>query len=138
MAEECIFCRIARGDIPSATLMETETVISFLDISPVNPGHALVLPRAHYETLFDIPPGLGSDLVAAAQAVGRAVMRATGATGMNVMINSFKSAGQLVPHVHWHLIPRHDEDGLRLWPQQPYPDMDAMARLAEDVRKHIA
>ncbi|MBG0791023.1 MAG: HIT family protein [Desulfovibrionaceae bacterium] len=130
---ECIFCKIIAGDIPCAKVYESESCLAFLDIAPVNAGHALVLPKGHYPTLMDIPAELGSDLLRALSSVGRAVMEATGADGLNLMQNNYEAAGQLVHHAHYHLIPRFSDDGLRLWPQSRYEDQDEMGRLAEKI-----
>ncbi len=131
---DCIFCKIAAGQIPCAKLYEDQDVLAFLDIAPVRPGHALVVPKAHYANLWDLPPALGQSLLAAMQRVGRAVMEATGAGGLNVGMNNMAPAGQLVMHAHFHLIPRHEGDGLRLWPQHPCDDPDDMERLAAAIR----
>ena len=125
---ECIFCKIVQGTIPCAEVYATDTVMAFLDIAPVSPGHALVIPRSHFPTLFEIPEDLGAELLRAMQAVGRALMDAVGATGLNVGMNNYEQAGQLVPHAHFHLIPRFAADGLGLWPQKPYDDPDDMRR----------
>ena len=137
MSGNCVFCQIVAGKIPCAKLYETETVLAFLDIAPVRKGHALVLPKAHHPTLWDLPAGLGEDLLAAMQAVGRAVMAATGAEGLNVGMNNHAAAGQLVPHAHFHLIPRHGGDGLSLWAQSAYAGQEEMAGLAQAIRAKI-
>lgn len=137
MSGNCVFCQIVAGKIPCAKLYETETVLAFLDIAPVRKGHALVLPKAHHPTLWDLPAGLGADLLAAMQAVGRAVMAATGAEGLNVGMNNHAAAGQLVPHAHFHLIPRHGGDGLSLWAQSAYAGQEEMAGLAQAIRAKI-
>ena len=121
--EDCIFCKIARGDIPCTSVFESEELIAFLDISPVNKGHTLLVPKAHMETLFDMPAG--------------AVMKATGAEGLNVVQNNYSAAGQQVPHVHWHLIPRFADDGYTAWPQGAYQDMQEMAALADAIREKL-
>lgn len=129
----CIFCKIVAGEIPCAKIYESDTVIAFLDIAPVNAGHALVLPKAHHVTLMDLPRELGGDLTEALSAVGKAVMEATGAEGLNLMQNNYEAAGQLVHHVHFHLIPRYLNDGLRLWPQSSYENPEEMAGLADKI-----
>ncbi len=134
MTQDCIFCKIVKGEIPSAKVYETADVLSFLDIGPVNKGHALIIPKAHFANLWEIPPALGQELLAAMQAVGKAVMEQTGAAGLNVNMNNFEAAGQLVPHAHFHLIPRFAGDGFKLWPPGKYKDMDEMAALAKAVR----
>lgn len=130
---DCIFCKIVSGDIPSAKVYESETCLAFLDIAPVNAGHVLVLPKGHYPTLMDVPAELGGDLMEAMSRIGKAVMEATGADGLNLMQNNHEAAGQLVHHAHFHLIPRHLDDGLKLWPQSGYDNPDEMSRLAETI-----
>jgi histidine triad (HIT) family protein len=137
MSEDCIFCKIVRGEIPCAEVHATDTVLCFLDIAPVNPGHALVIPKVHLATLFDLPAALGQDLLHAMQVVGRAVMDATRADGLNVGMNNYVAAGQLVPHAHFHLIPRIEGDGHGLWPQKPYDSQEAMNALADAIRGRI-
>jgi len=128
---DCIFCKIVAGEIPSARVYEDESVVAFLDINPVNPGHTLVVPRVHVERLTEAEEGL---LAAVAVAVGkcaRAVMAATGAEGFNVLQNNGPCSGQVVPHLHVHIIPRNAADGFRFgWRQGAYGegDMDAMRR----------
>ena len=135
---DCIFCKIVKGDIPCAKVYETPQVLCFLDIAPVAPGHVLVIPKAHHPTLFDVPGELGGPLLAAAGLVGKAVMAATGATGINVQMNNFAAAGQVIFHAHLHVIPRIEGDGLALWPGTPYPDNGSMASLAEAIRRALS
>ncbi len=130
---DCIFCKIVAGDIPSAKVFESETCLAFLDIAPVNPGHTLVLLKGHYATLMDIPEDLGGELMATLSKLGKAVMEATGAEGVNLIQNNYEVAGQEVHHVHFHLIPRHSDDGLKLWPQSGYDNPDEMSGLAETI-----
>jgi len=134
---DCIFCKIVRGEIPCSQVYATEHVLAFLDIAPVRPGHVLVIPKAHHETLFDLPPELGGQLLQAVQVVGRAVLKATGAQGLNVGMNNYAAAGQLVPHAHFHLVPRVENDGLSLWPQTQYASMQIMIDLAALIARSI-
>ena len=129
----CIFCKIVAGEIPCAKVYESDTVIAFLDIAPVNPGHTLVVPKGHYPTMMDVPAELGRDLTEALSHVGKAIMKATGADGLNLMQNNFEAAGQVVFHVHYHLIPRHEGDGLGLWPQSAYDSPETMNDLAASI-----
>lgn len=137
MSQECIFCKIIAGQIPSAKVYDRGGVYAFLDIAPVNKGHALVVPKAHHATLFDLPEDLGRELLGALKTVGHAVMAATGASGLNVGMNNFESAGQLVHHAHFHLIPRHKGDGLTLWTQHAYERVEEMQKLALAIRSAI-
>lgn len=135
---DCLFCKIVTGEIPCAKVYEDGQVLAFLDIAPVAPGHVLVIPKAHHADLFALPDSLGVALLAAQKRVGRAVMAALGASGLNVQQNNAASAGQMVFHAHYHLIPRREGDGLRLWPGTPYADAAGMAAVAEAVREALA
>lgn len=133
VSQDCIFCKIIAGQIPSAKVYDRGGVYAFLDIAPVNKGHALVVPKKHYATLFDLPEDLGRELLLALKTVGQAVMTATGASGLNVGMNNYESAGQLVHHAHFHLIPRHAGDGLTLWTQHAYESVEDMQKLARAI-----
>ncbi len=130
---DCLFCRIVAGEIPCDKIFESKSCMAFLDISPVNEGHALVMPKAHYPTLMDLPKELGNDLIEALSRVGKAIMEATGADGLNLMQNNFEAAGQLVHHAHFHLVPRFSDDGLTLWPQSTYENQEEKSRLAAEI-----
>lgn len=137
MSTDCIFCKIIAGTIPCAKVYDSGGIFAFLDIAPVNKGHALVVPKAHHATLFDLPPDLGRELLTALKLVGGAVMQATGAAGINVGMNNFEAAGQLVHHAHFHLIPRHAGDGLTLWTQHAYESSEEMGKMAQAVRQAL-
>ncbi|MFH0808942.1 MAG: HIT family protein [Pseudomonadota bacterium] len=130
--ERCIFCDIVRGNAAAERIYEDQDILAFLDINPVNPGHALVIPRDHHETYLDLPDALLAPLGMALRRVAAAVLRTTGAGGLNLVMNNYRAAGQLVPHVHWHVVPRHPDDGLRHWPGRP-----AGATELSDMAKRI-
>ena len=108
---ECIFCKIVAGEIPSARVYEDETKLAFMDIGPIQPGHTLLIPKAHYERLTDLPDDLAADLARVLPRLGRAVVTAADADGFNIHQTNGTCSGQVVPHVHIHIIPRHDGDG---------------------------
>ncbi len=135
---DCIFCRISAGEIPSAKVYEDDRVLAFLDLNPQRPGHALVIPKAHYANLFAVPAEAFSYILPAVQKVGRAVMEETKADGLNVLQNNHPAAGQSVFHIHWHLVPRHEGDGLNHWPMGRYSSTEEMSALAERIRQRIA
>lgn len=135
--QPCIFCRIVSGQAPASRLYEDEHVLAFLDINPVNPGHALIIPKAHHETLLDLPDALMGPLGTACRRVAAALLRATGAGGFNLMMNNYRVAGQLVPHAHFHVVPRHAGDGLRHWPGRPTP-VPELERVAARLREELA
>ncbi|MFP4026389.1 MAG: HIT family protein [Candidatus Brocadiia bacterium] len=132
---ECVFCQIIAGDIPAATLIETEKVLSFLDIAPVNPGHALVIPKRHVETLLDLTQDELHKLVFMVQRIARATTTATDADGFNVLQNNHECAGQEIPHLHFHVIPRFFDDDFKFgWRQQSYEEGE-IESLQQDVKK---
>ena len=108
----CIFCRIVAGQIPALKIMEDEHVLAFLDIGPLAEGHTLLIPKAHHQDLRDLPASTLSVISAHLPRLASSVMKATGATGLNLLQNTGKSSGQAVFHVHFHLIPRREGDGL--------------------------
>jgi histidine triad (HIT) family protein len=136
-SENCIFCKIVAGEIPAAKIVETEEVLAFLDIVPINPGHVLVIPRQHFETIWDIPSDIAQTLTWAIRKISKAVMAATKADGLNIGMNNLKAAGQLVPHAHVHLIPRFDGDGLDHWVGKAYKDVEEMNLVAAAVRSAL-
>lgn len=118
---DCIFCKIIRGTIPSARVLETDQAVAFLDIGPLNPGHTLLVPRAHHATLGDLPDELAAHVGSLLPRLCRAVKSATGAAGLNVVVNNGEAAGQTIAHCHWHIIPRFPGDPVRWpWPQGSY------------------
>jgi len=136
--QECIFCRIVRGELPSEVVYQTERVFAFLDIAPIAFGHVLVIPKEHYATLWEVPDALASELNQAWKQVGKAVMAATQATGLNVVMNNYASAGQVVHHAHWHLIPRREGDQLYQVVQGEYESKNSMQKMAADIRQALA
>jgi len=122
MAGDCVFCRIVAGTIPSARIFEDEHVISILDIAPLADGHVLIIPRAHYAQITDMPAELSAAMASRLPLLASAVLKVTGAAGLNVLQNNGRAAGQAVDHVHVHLIPRKSGDGLGYrWNAGSYP-----------------
>lgn len=131
--EDCIFCKILKGDIPSAKVYEDEKVYAFLDINPCNAGHTLVIPKTHYHTLFDIPEEELFACMGVAKRLGEAVFKAVGADGMNVLQNNYRASGQIVDHVHIHLMPRFMRDGVwQSWESRQYGEGEM-----DEVKKKI-
>jgi histidine triad (HIT) family protein len=117
----CIFCKIVQGQIPSARVLETDQAIALLDIHPVNPGHTLLVPRSHHAHLGELPEEIAAHAGSLLPRLCRAVRTATGADGLNVIVNNGRSAGQTIDHVHWHVIPRFRDDAVNWpWPQGAY------------------
>ncbi len=133
----CAFCEIVTGVRPAHRVFEDESCVAFLDARPVFPGHVLLVPRAHHETLADLPGGLVQPLFANTQRVARAVEAALGADGTFVAMNNRVS--QSVPHLHVHIVPRKKKDGLRgfFWPRQKYASDEEAARVAASLRASL-
>ncbi len=131
--EECIFCKIINGEIPSSKVYEDNKVIAFLDTAPVNKGHTLVLPKEHHKDILDTPAETLTELMKVSKKVAKAVMKATGAEGFNLGVNNGKIAGQLVMHLHFHIMPRFENDGLKLWPGKEY-EGNERDEIAEKIR----
>ena len=108
----CIFCKIAASAIPASVVYEDKHVVAFLDINPLSEGHILVIPREHCANIADMPAEECTQLFSIVPMLGRALLEVTRAAGFNVLLNSGAAAGQVVPHVHCHLVPRKPGDGL--------------------------
>jgi len=132
----CIFCRIAAGKLPAVEVMETPRVLAFLDIAPVNYGHALIIPKEHYQNLLDLPDDLWTEMGRVARQVAGALQKALDARGFNLGMNNFEAAGQEVFHAHLHVIPRHTHDGLHLFPQGTYQPGD-MEKVGQQLRQAL-
>lgn len=138
----CIFCKIANGDLPSEKVYEDEHVFAFMDITPVTKGHLLVIPKNHYENVYDLPADEASHLFSVVPKLAQALketFQQEGMKGLNVLQNNGAEAGQSVFHFHMHLIPRYDkqEDGFQPgWePQIETLTHDKIAAFAERVRQ---
>ena len=108
--EECIFCKIVQGEIPSEKVLENDNFIVIKDVNPKTEGHSLVIPKEHYETFSDMPSGLYEKfLMTAKEAIEK-----LGTDNSNMIINNGKIAGQLVPHLHLHILPRKEGDGFKV------------------------
>jgi len=134
--EKCLFCQIVRGEIPCHKVYEDEKTLAFLDIAPVNPGHTLVIPKEHFASLEDIPSEELSFVIQAVKKVGAALKQALGVEGYNVQVNNGAIAGQVINHLHFHLIPRLLNDGLKLWPQKSYATGEA-EKIAAKIKEFI-
>jgi len=116
--QDCIFCKIISGSIPSFQVYSDDKVVAFLDIFPVAKGHTLVVPRSHGETLDQLSPEDAAAVMKAAQKIAKAVLKLEGVTGYNLLQNNGHAAGQIVMHSHLHIIPRRPNDGVMHFPKQ--------------------
>ena len=112
--QNCIFCKIANGEIPSATLYEDDDMRVILDLGPASKGHALVLPKEHAANLFELPDELAQKAIVTAKKIGKKLYDGLGCDGFNVVQNNGAVAGQTVFHFHMHLIPRYQGDNVNV------------------------
>lgn len=119
---DCLFCKIIKGELPSSKVYENDKILAFLDISPVNKGHTLVIPKEHYENIYDIPEEILKEVIAAVKKISIAVKKGVNADGISIGQSNESSAGQVVHHIHFHIMPRFSDDGLKLWPQHSYEE----------------
>jgi histidine triad (HIT) family protein len=135
--DSCVFCKIVAGIIPANVVYQDRDVIAFLDIDPMFPGHVLLCPREHYQTLTDLPVSLAGPMMEGAQIMAAAVEAALDAEGTFVAINNRVS--QLVPHLHIHVVPRRRKDGLRgfFWPRHQYKDDAAREAVRDAIEREV-
>lgn len=135
---DCIFCRIIKGEVPCTKIYEDNHVFAFLDIRPAGKkgGHTLVMPKKHYELITDVPEDTLAKLVVIVKKISAVLMKDS--EGVNIVQNNKKAAGQFVPHVHFHVIPRVKNDGITIesWKSREYKDGEA-EREAEIIRKAL-
>jgi histidine triad (HIT) family protein len=134
--DECLFCKIIKGDIPSNKIYEDKEFLVFLDIGPVNKGHTLVVPKKHYVTFLEMNEKELGKMMKIVQKIANAVIKGTKAQGFNIMINNKRAAGQLVDHVHLHIIPRFENDGFKHWPQSKYKEGEA-SKIADEIKSFL-
>jgi len=134
----CTFCQIAAGSLPADLVLEDAACLAFLDRRPLFPGHCLLVPRQHVETLSDLPDALLLPMMSNARLLARAMETGLGADGSFVAVNNRVS--QSVPHLHVHVVPRRAGDGLRgfFWPRQRYSGPEEIARVADQLRAAVA
>ena len=125
---DCIFCRIVSGDIPSAKVYEDDDVLAYLDIKPVSYGHTLIIPKTHHEWLYDTPDDLLTEMMKTVKFMMPKLRDAMSADSVTLSV-----VGIDVPHFHIHLIPRKKNDGLPRWPEREYENGE-MESVAEKIR----
>lgn len=135
--DDCIFCKIAAGEIPSNTIYEDEDVRVILDLGPVSPGHALILPKEHYDDVCSLDEKVAAKLLPLAARIGHAMKKGLGCTGFNLIQNNGRSAGQTVFHFHLHVVPRYD-NGPDVFNWNPgAPTAEELAETAGKIREAL-
>lgn len=136
--ENCIFCQIVSGTIPSSKVYEDDKVMAFLDITQTTNGHTLLIPKKHVRNVLEMDQETAQDLFVQLPRIARAVQKATGAAGMNIINNNEEVAGQTVFHAHIHLVPRFDSnDGISINYTTHEPDFQALGTLSEKIAKEV-
>ncbi len=114
--DSCVFCKIVKEELSAHIVYETENILGFLDIRPISAGHVLIIVKPHYSILDELPSKYFYELFEAIQKIGKAVKKALNVNAYNIVLNNGPLAGQLIPHIHFHLIPRRRGDGLSFHP----------------------
>lgn len=136
MGDDCVFCKIIRGEIPSSQIYEDEDFKAILDINPASKGHALILPKRHYANVYEMPEDLVAKAMVLAKRLATHMTEKLGCDGFNLLQNNGEVAGQTVFHFHMHLIPRYqgaDNKNLLTWNHLSYQDGEAQ-QLAEKLK----
>lgn len=132
--DDCLFCKIISGDMPSQTVHEDDETLAFLDIHPLNPGHTLVISKAHSENFLKATTEEMQAVIRSAKDIAPAILKAVGAEACNVTTNAGRAAGQIVNHTHFHIIPRFAADGYEPWARSD-DSHDDLASVAEKIRE---
>lgn len=133
---DCIFCKVIAQELPSTVVFENESLLAFLDIHPVNKGHVLVVPKTHSTDFLSTDSELLSSLMVPLKSIATAVLKGVGADACNISTNNGAAAGQIIFHLHWHIVPRFSDDGFKLWHGKEYKDGE-MKIIAENIKKHL-
>lgn len=134
--DECIFCKIIKGEIPCEKIYEDDDTLAFIDIAPVKKGHTLVIPKQHHKDIFDTPDELLEKVIVTGKKVALAVKEAVGADGISFGQSNGKAAGQVIFHLHFHIMPRFNDDGLTHWPKEEYTEGE-MKEFAQKIKNKI-
>lgn len=135
MSAHCVFCSIVKGEIPATKVYEDDDILAFMDIGPVVKGHTLVIPKAHHNPITETPVPVLQKLIAVVQRIARAQLQGLKADGINVSQANGRTAGQVVPHIHFHIIPRFTTDGHHWnWTPREYETSAEMQEYAQRIR----
>ena len=136
-ADDCVFCKMVAGQIPCVKIFEDNAVLAFLDIVPISDGHTLVVPKQHYEKLHECPAQLLGRFCSYLGRIAVAVTKAMDSEGYNLLCNNGRAAGQVVKHLHFHIIPRNTGDGVfDAWPSYTYED-GRIEDFADKIRRNL-
>lgn len=131
---DCLFCKIINKEIPSEIIYEDEAVVAFLDIQQVNPGHVLVVPKKHCQNLLDVDLEILKKIIVVIPKIAQAILSGLGYEAFNLGVNNGKIAGQIIPHLHFHIMPRKEGDNHHLFMGQPYTSDEEMKNVGEKIK----
>ncbi len=131
--DDCIFCKLANGDIPTNTVYEDDMFRAILDMGPAAKGHALLLPKDHADNLFELPDDVAREALKTAREVGKKIVSKLGADGLNIVQNNGEVAGQTVMHFHIHIIPRYKNDGQKISWVPGEPSSEELAAICKEI-----
>ena len=131
--ENCIFCKIVKGEIASKKIYENEKVLAFLDVNPVSKGHILIIPKKHFENIYEIKDSYLKEIISVAKIIAESLKKSLNADSVNILHASGKDAQQSVFHFHIHLIPRYKDDGFDIWPKSDYKELNL-----DEIKNKIA
>ena len=134
--EDCIFCKIINQSIPGHIVYEDDQVLAFFDILPISPGHTIVVPKKHVPDVEDLTDDEFKAMTRVAKKIGKGMLEGLSVKGYSFFLDNKSAANQHVPHVHFHIVPRAEGDGLERWPQSGYVDGEAEACL-EKIKNHL-
>jgi histidine triad (HIT) family protein len=135
--QECVFCKIVKGELPSAKLREGKNALAILDINPLSWGHSLIISKKHYENLLETPSEVLEEMILLSKEIGRAVITAGGFSAFNLLQSSGSAAGQVIMHIHFHIIPRKPDDGIGiLWKTFKYKEGE-LQEIAEKIKGRL-
>lgn len=134
---DCIFCKIIAGELPAYKIYEDDHVLAILDINPVSDGHTLIMPKKHSENMMNTDSPVLEQMITVTKRVAAAVVKAFDKQAFNLNMNNGRLAGQIVPHLHWHIIPREEGDGLKLWPSKDEINDAAAKSIVNKIKANL-
>lgn len=135
----CIFCRIVQKDIPNAIIYENDKFLAFMDKYPINHGHTLIVPKQHYGNILDMPFEIVGEMYSLVPKLAKAITNVIESDGFNINQNNGKSANQIVPHVHVHIVPRYSAEKVKgQWPTRKIAKMQELQELAQRITESLA
>lgn len=135
--DDCIFCKIAAGEIPSATVYEDDDFRAILDLGPAAKGHTLVIPKSHSDNLLSVEPDTAAKALKVISKTANAIKEALGCDGINIVQNNGEAAGQTVMHLHFHIIPRYKNDSVNIGWQPMKPSNEELAATAALIKEKM-